>query len=126
MTETTVGGALLAYGVANFNVGSSVVKTVGGAVEKIPVLGSVVSTLVDSSIQGLSNATLTAILGRQTIKYLLKEYNLQSILENTIETESDEEFIKDCDEIKKELQTSSKTKKQTKEKDKPELKEQAI
>ncbi len=113
--STVLTDALLAYGVANFNVGNTVVKTVGGAVEKIPVLGSVVSTLVDSSIQGLSNATLTAILGRQTIKYLLKEYNLQSILENTIESETDEEFIKDCDEIKKELQTSTKNKKQHKD-----------
>ena len=115
--STVLTNSLIAYGVANFNVGSSVVKTIGGAFEKIPVLGSVVSAVVDSSIQGLSNATLTLIIGRQTINYLLKEYNLQSILENTVETETDEEFINDCNTIKEELKkgTNSKKEKNTKQ-----------
>lgn len=114
--STVLTNALISYGVANFNVGNAVVKTMGGAVEKIPILGSVVSTLVDSSIQGLSNATLTLILGRQTINYILKEYHLQTILENAVITESDEEFIKDCDEIKEELKKGTQTKKERKEK----------
>ena len=108
--STVLTNSLVAYGVGNVNIGQGVVSTMGGVVKNIPLLGSAISYLIDGSIQGLTNATLTLILGNQTIRYLMKEYNLQNILDNIELTETDEEFIRDCDEIKDEILKSKKTK----------------
>lgn len=69
----------------------------------IPFLGSAISALVDSSIQGLTNGTLTAVIGYQTIRYLNKEYRLQNILDGVEITETQEELAEACEEIKDEL-----------------------
>ncbi len=108
--STVLTNSLVAYGVGNVNIGQGVVSTMGGVVKNIPLLGSAISYLIDGSIQGLTNATLTLILGNQTIRYLMKEYNLQNILDSIQLTETDEEFIRDCDEIKEEILKTKKNK----------------
>ena len=108
--STVLSNSLIAYGAGSISIGNKVVGSMSGVVKDIPLLGSLVSVLIDSSVQGLTNATLTLILGNQTIKYLMKEYNMQYILENIELTESEEEFINDCDEIKHELQEIKKNK----------------
>ena len=106
--------SLLAYGLGNVRVG---LGNMSDVMKNIPILGGAISVIVDSSVQGLANATLTAILGRNTIKYLLKEYRLQSILDGVEITESDEEFIRTCEELKEELANEKKAdKKRSKEK----------
>ena len=92
--------SLVGYGVGSINIGNPIAKTIGGVAESVPILGSVISILVDSTVQGLSNAILTAVIGRYTLAYLEKEYRLQSILDEVVITESDEEFAKECEEIK--------------------------
>ncbi len=95
--------AFIAYGIANVNIGSGVAKTVGDIVKSVPILGSAISVLVDSSVQGLANGTLTAVIGYQTIDYMMKEYKLQDILDN-IEIGENESDLKDaCAEIESEL-----------------------
>ena len=96
--------ALIAYGV------SAAVSQVGGAVAKtvsvmkgIPLLGSVVGALVDSSVQGLTNGTLTMIIGNQTMKYLNDEYKLQIVLDGVEVAETQEEFAEACRNLEKEL-----------------------
>ncbi len=103
-----VSNSLVAYGLGSANIGNQVVRSIGGVAEKIPVLGGIIGTLVDSSIQGLSNATLTALLGHNTIRYLMKEYHLQAILESVEINESEEEFAETCEELKKELSDAKK------------------
>ena len=105
--------SLIAYGLGNLRIGNTVARSMGDVVKNIPILGSAISVIVDSSVQGLSNATLTAIIGHNTIKYLMTEYNLQNILNNIELTESDEEFIRTCEEVKKELIEEKKKKKES-------------
>ena len=97
---------LVAYGVSSFDIGKNAVKTMGGIVNKIPILGGVISTVIDSSIQGLTNGALTTIAGYQSIKFISQEYNLQNILDEIEleETESDiDASVKELeDELKKE------------------------
>ena len=97
---------LVAYGVSSFDIGKNAVKTMGGIVNKIPILGGVISTVIDSSIQGLTNGALTTIAGYQSIKFISQEYNLQNILDEIEleETESDvDESVKELEEeLKKE------------------------
>lgn len=95
--------AFIAYGLSNAPVGGYVAKTIGGVVEEIPILGSLIATAVDSSVQGLSNGILTATIGHTLINYLLKEYRLQAILDGVELTESEEEFAQTCAEIKQEM-----------------------
>ena len=103
--------ALLSYGLGSVNIGGAVAKSIGGVVESIPVLGTAISIAIDSSIQGLSNSILTATIGRQTLAYLTKEYHLQEVLEQVEITQSDEEFEKECEELKKELVAAKKNRK---------------
>ncbi|MCR5741636.1 MAG: YcjF family protein [Gammaproteobacteria bacterium] len=107
--------SLIAYGLGNVRVGNSVAKSMGDVVRNIPLLGDAISLIVDSSVQGLSNATLTAIIGHNTVRYLMKEYNLQYILDSVEITESDEEFVKICEEVKEELISEKKNKGKVKE-----------
>lgn len=98
--STVLANSLIAYGLGNVRIGNSVVKTMGDMAKGIPILGSAISVLVDSSVQGLSNATLTAVIGRQTVSYLMREYRLQNILAGVELGETEEEFENTCNEIK--------------------------
>lgn len=97
--------SLVAYGLGNAKLGNSIVKTMGDAVKGIPVLGSAISALVDSSIQGLTNGVLTAVIGYQAIKYMNDEYRLQEILDGVEISETEEELKQTCDEIERELKS---------------------
>ncbi len=100
--------SMLALGLGGLNVGNAVVKTMGDAVKGIPILGSLISTVVDSSVQGLANGTLTALIGFQTIKYLNLEYNLQNILDGIDVSESEAELQETCTELETQLKKKKK------------------
>ena len=95
--------SLIAYGLGSVKIGNSIVKTMGDAVKGIPLLGSAISALVDSSVQGLTNGVLTAVIGYQTIRYLTQEYKLQDILDGIEVAETEEELQQTCAEIESEL-----------------------
>jgi len=95
--------SLIAYGLGGVKIGNSVVKTMGDMAKSIPILGSAISVLVDSSVQGLSNGTLTAVIGYNTIKYLSEEYRLQDILDGIEIAENEDEFKETCSEVEKQL-----------------------
>ncbi len=99
--------SFVAYGLGNVKVGNTVVKTMGDVVRAIPILGTAISTIVDSTVQGLGNATLTAIIGHNTVRYLMKEYRLQNILDDAEITFTEEDFDETCNEVKKELTARS-------------------
>lgn len=101
--------ALIAYGVGGLQLGNSVVKTMGDAVKGIPILGTAISALVDSSVQGLTNGTLTTVIGYQTIKYLTQEYKLQDILDGIEIAETEEELKEACTKLEKELRNEKKS-----------------
>ncbi len=105
---TVLQNSLIAYGLGGVKIGGSVVKTMGAAVRGIPLLGSAIAAIVDSSVQGLANGTLTAVIGYQTIKYLNYEYKLQDILDNVEITETEAELQETCAEIEKELKRDKK------------------
>lgn len=100
--------SLIAYGLGNVKIGNSIVKTMGDAVKGIPLLGTAISALVDSSVQGLTNGVLTAVIGFQTIRYLTEEYKLQDILDGIEVVETEQELQETCDEIEKELKRGNK------------------
>jgi len=100
--------SLIAYGLGGVKIGNSIVKTMGDAVKGIPFLGSAISAIVDSSVQGLTNGVLTAVIGYQTIKYLSEEYKLQQILDGVELAETEEELQATCQEIEKELKSGRK------------------
>ena len=95
--------ALVSYGLGSIKIGNGIARTMGDAVRGIPILGTAISVLVDSSVQGLTNGTLTAIIGYQTIKYLNTEYKLQNILDGIEVVDTEEELDEACAEIEKEL-----------------------
>lgn len=97
--------SLIAYGLGGIKIGNSIVQTMGSAVKGIPLLGAAISTVVDSSVQGLTNGVLTAVIGRQTIKYLSEEYHLQDILDGIEIEETQEEFDETCEELEHELKS---------------------
>ncbi len=97
--------ALIAYGLGGLNIGHSVVQTMGSAVKGIPILGNAIAAIVDSSVQGLANGTLTTVIGYQTIRYLTHEYRLQNILDEVNLDETQEELVEACDKLEKELKT---------------------
>ena len=74
----------------------------GDVIKGIPFLGTAISALIDSSVQGLTNGVLTAVIGFQTIKYLSTEYKLQDILDG-IELEREEDLQDTCAELEREL-----------------------
>ena len=102
--------SLIAYGVsaAGSQVGNTVAKTVS-AMKGIPFLGSVIGMVVDSSVQGLTNGTLTTVIGYQTIKYLNTEYKLQNVLDGIEVAETQEEFIEACEDLERELKKKQRT-----------------
>lgn len=95
--------SLVAYGLGGMKLGNSIVKTMGDAVKGIPLLGTAISAIVDSSVQGLTNGVLTAVMGHQTIKYLNDEYRLQEILDGVEITQSEDELKETCSSIEREL-----------------------
>ena len=64
--------------------------------------------MVDSSVQGLVNGTLTTVIGYQTIKYLNREYHLQDILEGVDVTETPVELEEAVDELEVQLKKKKK------------------
>ena len=98
-----VRNSLVSYGLGSLRIGNGIARTVGDAAKGIPILGSAIAVLVDSSVQGLTNGTLTAVIGFQTIKYLNTEYKLQNILDGVEIAETEEELNLACKEIEKEL-----------------------
>lgn len=106
--------SLIAYGLGGADIGGGIVRsieTVGSAVKKIPLLGTAISALVDSSVQGLTNGVLTTVIGYQTIKYLNEEYKLQDILDDVEIEETEEEFKQTCNELEQELKGNKKLQK---------------
>ena len=103
-----ISNSLVAYGLGGLNVGSSVVKTMGDVVKGIPILGTAISTLVDSSVQGLTNGVLTTVIGYQTIKFLNQEYRLQDILDGIDLGETEAELGETCTELETELRKKKK------------------
>lgn len=100
--------SLIAYGMGNIRIGNGIVKTMGDTVKGIPILGSAISAIVDSSVQGLTNGVLTAVIGFQTIKYMNDEYRLQEILDGVEISETEEELQETCGKIEKELKSGKK------------------
>ena len=103
--------SFVAYGLGNVKVGNAVVKTMGDVARSIPLLGSAISVIVDGTVQGLGNATLTAVIGHNTVRYLMKEYNLQNILDDAEITFDENDFADTCAEVRKELVSEKKDKK---------------
>lgn len=97
--------SLIAYGLGGAKIGNTIVQSMGNAVKGIPLLGAAISTVVDSSVQGLTNGILTEVIGRQTIKYLSEEYHLQDILDGIELEETQEEFNETCKELEHELKS---------------------
>lgn len=95
--------ALVSYGLGGLKIGNGIARTMGDAARGIPILGTAISVLVDSSVQGLTNGTLTAVIGFQTIKYLNTEYRLQNVLDGVEIAETEEELTEACTELEKEL-----------------------
>ena len=100
--------SLVAYGLGSANIGTSVARTMGSVVQNIPILGTAIASLVDSSVQGLVNGTLTTVIGYQTIKYLNKEYRLQDILDGVDVTETAAELEEACNELESHLKKKKK------------------
>lgn len=95
--------SLIAYGLGNIKIGNSIAKTMGDVVKGVPILGTAISALVDSSVQGLTNGVLTAVIGYQTIKYLNDEYKMQNILDGVDVSIGKEELDQTCADIEREL-----------------------
>lgn len=100
--------ALISYGLGGLNIGQTVVQTMGSAVKGIPILGSAIAAIVDSSVQGLANGTLTTVIGYQTIKYLNTEYRLQNILDGVDVSETPVELAEACTELETQLKKKKK------------------
>ena len=99
--------SLVAYGVSS--AGSQVGSTVASAMKGMSLLGSIIGTFVDISVQGLTNGILTRVIGYQTIKYLNNEYTLQNVLDGIEIVETQEEFAEECDKLEKELKKKRRT-----------------
>ena len=112
--RTVIVNSLTAYGVntATKGFGAGVVKTLGKGIEGIPILGQAIGTVIDSTIQGIVNASLTVVIGFQTKKYLMKEYKLQDILDG-VEVSEEAEIEEEKEMLEKvsgELKAQAKNK----------------
>lgn len=111
--KNVITNALITYGLssATSGIGKSVGNGIVNALEKASrsgnflasTIGTVAGMAIDSSIQFILNASLTALIGFQTKKYLVKEYNLQEMLDNIELIDSVEEEVKLTESIKDEL-----------------------
>ena len=106
--KTVITNALLAYGVqsATTSIAGGIGKLIGGAAKEIPFISTVIGSVADGTI----NATLTAIIGFQTIHFLKREYKLQDILDGVEIEDSEENEREMIQEIKKDISTASKQK----------------
>ena len=105
--ESVLVSALSAYGISATSEGIVTgVINVFSKEKSIPIISSVAG----SAIQGLANATFTFIIGKQTKRYLMKEYHIQNILDS-FEFENEEDDEEMMKEIKKGIVKSSKNKK---------------
>lgn len=113
--RSVIVNALVSYGVASSlsGLGGNVIGLLSKTVGALPVLGGAIGTVIDSAVQGVANASLAAMLGFQTIKYLQKEYKLQDILDTVIitdeEQESDEKALiaNVCEDLKEKVKTKT-------------------
>lgn len=93
----------LSIGLNNVTVGSKIVGRI------LPqnnnnLLVELLTKLIDSSVQGVVNGSLTYLIGRRTVDYLLEEYHIQNLLNRDTTLNyafEDEPEIED--EIKKEI-----------------------
>jgi uncharacterized membrane protein YcjF (UPF0283 family) len=104
--------ALIAYGLSSATTGMG--KTVGSGIANVierasqnnnfvvSTIGTIAGVAIESSLQLVVNSTLTVIIGNQTKKYLVNEYNLQEILDN-VELLDSEEEVKMIESIEDEL-----------------------
>ena len=107
--KAVITNALLAYGVqsATSSIAGGIGKLIGGAAKEIPFISTVIGSVTDGTI----NATLTAIIGFQTIRYLKREYKLQEILDGVEIEDSEESEQALISDVKKEIAAASKKKK---------------
>ncbi|MCR5309631.1 MAG: YcjF family protein [Bacilli bacterium] len=107
--KNVITNALLAYGIqsATSSIAGGIGKLIGGAAKEIPFISTVIGSVTDGTI----NATLTTIIGFQTIRYLKREYKLQDILDGVEIEDSEEEERALITEIKKDISSASKKKK---------------
>jgi len=111
--KNVITNALIAYGVSSATAGMG--KTVGSgiatAIEKVSqsrnfvasTLGAFAGVAIESSLQLAVNSALTVLIGNQTKRYLIKEYNLQEVLDNIDLLDSVEEETKMIESIKSEV-----------------------
>ncbi len=111
--KNVIRNSLIAYGVssATSGMGKSMGSGFANAFEKVSqsgnffasTIGAFAGIAIESGVQFTLNATLTIIIGNQTKKYLIKEYNLQEMLDNVELMESYEEEAKMIKTVKDEL-----------------------
>ena len=106
--RNVVVNSLLSYGVSVSSTGL-ISKGLSATFEGLPLLGSLISTAISSVSQGVINGVMTGIIGIQTKKYLIKEYNLQNILDD-IELDNEEEDKKLIEDIYNEINKNAKNK----------------
>lgn len=101
--------SLLAYGISVTAEG--ITQIVGSVMGSIPYIGVV----IQSGVQGIVNSSFAALLGKQTIKYLITEYQLQRLLDEVELEQSIEEdealLLSIADEVKKNTSKSKASKK---------------
>lgn len=104
--------SLLSYGVSSGTT-NLISKGLSATFEGLPLLGSLISTAISSASQGIINGVMTGIIGVQTKRYLIKEYQLQDILDN-IELDDPEADDMMLEGISKEIKTQTKEKSKNK------------
>ena len=104
--KTVLTNALMAYGVqsATTSIAGGIGKLIGGAAKEIPFISTVIGSVTDGTI----NATLTAIIGFQTVRFLKREYKLQDILNGVEIEDSDEAEQALISDVKSQVASSAK------------------
>lgn len=119
--KTVLTNALVAYGVnsATNTIGKSLNTVLSSMVENASKSGNIVAatigsvvggfagTALESTLQYAVNSAFTSIIGFQTKKYLVKEYNLQEILDQTDLVESEDEQLKIIASIEHEVKENA-------------------
>lgn len=99
-------------GVSSVATVSSVNPTTAPVSAPLAILAStaqqIINTVGDSTVQGMSNGVITAMVGYQTIAYLNEEYKLQDNLKNIDLLDDDVEFKHTCKNIEEELKKQKK------------------
>lgn len=101
--------SLLAYGISatSTSAASALLKGLKTGADGIPILGNLISAAISSVSQGVINATMTAVIGIQTKKYLIKEYRLQDMLDE-VELDNIEEDNKMLESVTTEVKEAVK------------------